>query len=63
MAKKHNIDNIDLIEDLNMLPEIMDGKHQVIPIMTGGDEPVEDVKVRRCCRYSRCAARCSSPDR
>ena len=45
MAKKHNIDNIDLIEDLNMLPEIMDGKHQVIPIMTGGDEPVEDVKV------------------
>ena len=44
MAKKNN--EIELIDDLNALPELMDGRHQVIPIVTGDtDEPIEDVKI------------------
>ena len=44
MAKKNK--DIELIDDLNVLPDIMDGRHQVIPIVTGDtDEPIEDVKV------------------
>ncbi len=43
MAKKKDI---ELIDDLNALPDIMDGRHQVIPIVTGDtDEPIEDVKI------------------
>ena len=43
MAKKNDI---ELIDDLNALPDLMDGRHQVIPIVTGEtDEPMEDVKV------------------
>ena len=44
MAKNNK--DIELLDDLNALPDIMDGKHQVIPIVTGDtDEPIEDVKV------------------
>ncbi len=44
MTKKNN--DIELIDDLNALPDLMDGRHQVIPIVTGEtDEPIEDVKV------------------
>ena len=44
MTKKNN--EIELIDDLNTLPDLMDGRHQVIPIVTGDtDEPIEDVKV------------------
>ena len=44
MAKKNN--EIELIDDLNALPDLMDGRHQVIPIVTGDtDEPIEDVKI------------------
>ena len=44
MAKKNN--EIELIDDLNALPELMDGRHQVIPIVTGDtDEPIEDVNI------------------
>ena len=25
------------IDDVNVLPEVLDGKHRVIPIVTGGD--------------------------
>ncbi len=43
MVKKKDI---ELFDDLNALPDLMDGRHQVIPIVTGDtDEPIEDVKV------------------
>ena len=43
MTKKKDI---ELIDDLNALPDLMDGRHQVIPIVTGDtDEPIEDVKI------------------
>ena len=45
MAKKNSNETIDLLDDLNVLPDIMEGHHQVIPIVTGGDEPVGDVQV------------------
>ena len=40
MSKKKNI--IDL-SDLETLPELLDGKHQVVPIITSGDDIVEEV--------------------
>ena len=44
MTKKNK--EIELIDDLNALPDLMDGRHQVIPIVTGEtDEPMEEVKV------------------
>ncbi|MDE6139847.1 MAG: endopeptidase La [Alistipes sp.] len=33
------------IEDLGLSPELFDGKHQVIPIITGGDDAIEDTPV------------------
>ena len=46
MAKKNNNnESFEFIDDLNALPEVMDGRHQVIPIVTGGDAPLEDVNV------------------
>ena len=46
MAKKNNNnDSFEFIDDLNALPDIMDGRHQVIPIVTGGDAPLDDVQV------------------
>ncbi len=37
-------DNIDLT-DLETLPDVLDGRHQVVPIITGGDELTENVAV------------------
>ena len=31
--------------DLEVLPELLDGKHHVVPIITGGDDIVEDVSI------------------
>ena len=46
MAKKNNNnESFEFIEDLNALPDVMDGRHQVIPIVTGGDTPLDDVQV------------------
>lgn len=42
MSKKKNI--IDL-SDLEALPEVLDGKHQVVPIITSGDDIVEEVSL------------------
>ncbi|MBP3455824.1 MAG: endopeptidase La [Alistipes sp.] len=33
------------IEDLGLSPELFDGKHQVIPIISGGDDTIEDTPV------------------
>ena len=33
------------IDDVNVLPEVLDGKHRVIPIVTGGDEPMEETEI------------------
>ncbi len=41
MSKKSKIDTIEL-DDLGLLPELFDGKHQVIPIMAN-DEEAEDL--------------------
>ncbi len=37
-------DNIDLT-DFDAMPDVLDGKHQVIPIITGGDEVTENVAI------------------
>ena len=37
-------DNIDLT-DFDVMPDVLDGKHQVIPIITGGDEVTENVAI------------------
>ena len=42
--KKDKRETIDL-EDLGMSPDVLDGRHHVIPIITGGDEVLEDVPV------------------
>ena len=39
MTKKKNID----LNELDALPELFDGKHQVVPIITGGDDVMEEV--------------------
>ena len=44
MSKKDKIKTIE-VDDVNLVPELLDGNHRVIPIVTGGDEPVEDVEV------------------
>ena len=44
MSKKDKIETFE-VDDVNLLPELLDGKHHVIPIVTGGDEPVEEVEV------------------
>ncbi len=42
MSKKK--DNIDLT-DFETLPDVLDGRHQVVPIITAGDDPAENVTV------------------
>ena len=32
-------------DEMGLVPELFDGKHQVIPIISGGDDIVEDVKI------------------
>ena len=32
-------------EEIGLTPELFDGKHQVIPIISGGDDTIEDVKI------------------
>ena len=44
MSKKEKIETIE-VEDVNLLPDLLDGKHRVIPIVTGGDEVVEHVDI------------------
>ena len=44
MIKKDQINSIEL-DDLNNLPDLFDGKHQIIPIVTGDDEIVESVDI------------------
>ncbi len=44
MSKKDKIETIET-DDANMLPELLDGKHRVIPIVTGGDEPSEEAEI------------------
>ncbi len=44
MSKKEHIEVIET-DDVNLVPELLDGKHHVIPIVTGGDEPQEEVEV------------------
>ena len=33
------------LDEMGLVPELFDGKHQVIPIISGGDDIVEDVKI------------------
>ena len=33
------------LDDFGLTPELFDGKHQVIPIISGGDDTIEDVKI------------------
>ncbi|MBR2429204.1 MAG: endopeptidase La [Alistipes sp.] len=33
------------LDEMGLVPELFDGKHQVIPIVTGGDDVVEEVKI------------------
>ena len=44
MNKKDKIETAEL-DDMNLVPELLDGKHRVIPIVAGGDETVEEVEV------------------
>ncbi len=44
MSKNDKIEKIE-IDDLGSLPELLDGKHKVIPIVSGGEELLEDVDV------------------
>ena len=39
MNKKDKIETAEL-DDMNLVPELLDGKHRVIPIVAGGDETV-----------------------
>ena len=44
MSKKDKFETIE-VEDVNLLPDLLDGNHRVIPIVTGGDDVVEAVEV------------------
>jgi len=44
MNKKNRVETVE-IDDLNALPEMLDGRHHVIPIVTGGDEVAEETDV------------------
>ena len=44
MAKK-NKETFEFFDDINALPDVLDERHQVIPIVTGGDVPMEDVQI------------------
>ena len=41
MSKKKDIE----IDDMGLVPELFDGKHQVIPIISGGDDVIEEVQL------------------
>ena len=41
MNKKKDIE----IDDMGLVPELFDGKHQVIPIISGGDDTIEEVQL------------------
>lgn len=41
MNKKDNTE----FDDMGLVPELFDGKHQVIPIISGGDDTIEDVNI------------------
>ena len=41
MSKKKNID----LTDLEALPDLLDGRHQVVPIITSGEDIVENVTI------------------
>ena len=41
MSEKKNIE----LTDLEALPDLLDGRHQVVPIITSGDDIVEDVTI------------------
>ena len=41
MSKKKDIE----FDDMGLVPELFDGKHQVIPIISGGEDTIEDVPV------------------
>ena len=45
MSKKDKVVETIEIDDLNALPERVDGKHHVIPSVTGGEEMAEEVDV------------------
>ncbi|MEG2060387.1 MAG: endopeptidase La [Alistipes sp.] len=44
MSRKDKFETIEM-DDLNGLPELFDGTHHVIPIVTGGDEPIKKVEI------------------
>ncbi len=44
MSKKSKIEAVE-IDDLNSLPELFDGKHRVIPIVTDDEENIEEVPI------------------
>ncbi len=44
MSKKDKIERLS-IDDLGLIPELLDGEHQIIPIVAGGDETVEQVAI------------------
>ncbi len=44
MSKKDKIETFE-VDDLNLVPELVDGKHRVIPIVTGGDETQEETEL------------------
>ncbi|MEG0499282.1 MAG: LON peptidase substrate-binding domain-containing protein, partial [Alistipes sp.] len=44
MNKKDKIETIDM-DDLGALPELLDGKHHVIPIVTSDDDLIEEVEI------------------
>ncbi len=44
MSKKSKIETIE-VDDLNALPDLFDGKHRVIPIVTGDEETIEEVPI------------------
>ncbi len=41
MSKKKDIE----IDDMGLVPELFDGKHQVIPIISGGEDTIEEVPI------------------
>ena len=41
MSKKKDIE----IDDMGLVPELFDGKHQVIPIISGGEDTIEEVAI------------------
>lgn len=44
MSRKDKFESIE-IDDMNVLPDVFDGSHHVIPIVTGGDEAIEAVEI------------------